>query len=86
MLWNAYQQDLVQSGKLHRFLRMYWAKKILEWTLDPQTALEHAITLNDRYSLDGRDPNRAIRELPGLWEECTTGPGLNVLCLERFVI
>ena len=36
---------------------MYWAKKILEWTTDPETALEYAITLNDRYSLDGRDPN-----------------------------
>ncbi len=57
ILWNACQQDLVQSGKLHGFLRMYWAKKILEWAPDPETALEYAITLNDRYSLDGRDPN-----------------------------
>jgi deoxyribodipyrimidine photo-lyase len=57
ILWNACQQDLVQNGKLHGFLRMYWAKKILEWTPDPETALEYAITLNDRYSLDGRDPN-----------------------------
>lgn len=56
-LWNACQLDLVQSGKLHGYLRMYWAKKILEWTPDPETALEYAITLNDRYSLDGRDPN-----------------------------
>lgn len=56
-LWNACQQDLIQSGKLHGFLRMYWAKKILEWTPDPETALHYAITLNDRYSLDGRDPN-----------------------------
>lgn len=56
-LWNACQQDLVQSGKLHGYLRMYWAKKILEWTPDPETALAYAITLNDRYSLDGRDPN-----------------------------
>ena len=56
-LWNACQQDLIQSGKLHGYLRMYWAKKILEWTPDPETALEYAITLNDRYSLDGRDPN-----------------------------
>ena len=57
ILWNACQRDLIQSGKLHGFLRMYWAKKILEWTPDPETALEYAITLNDRYSLDGRDPN-----------------------------
>ena len=56
-LWNACQQDLMQSGKLHGYLRMYWAKKILEWTPDPETALHYAITLNDRYSLDGRDPN-----------------------------
>lgn len=56
-LWNACQVDLVQSGKLHGYLRMYWAKKILEWTPDPETAQEYAIALNDRYSLDGRDPN-----------------------------
>ncbi len=56
-LWNASQHDLVQTGKLHGYLRMYWAKKILEWTQDPETALEYANTLNDRYSLDGRDPN-----------------------------
>lgn len=56
-LWNACQYDLIQSGKLHGYLRMYWAKKVLEWTPDPETALEYAITLNDRYSLDGRDPN-----------------------------
>lgn len=56
-LWNACQIDLVQSGKLHGYLRMYWAKKILEWTSSPEAALEYAILLNDRYSLDGRDPN-----------------------------
>ena len=56
-LWNACQHDLVMSGKLHGYLRMYWAKKILEWTPDPETAMDAAITLNDRYSLDGRDPN-----------------------------
>ena len=42
---------------MHGFLRMYWAKKILEWTADPHTALATALFLNDRYSLDGRDPN-----------------------------
>jgi deoxyribodipyrimidine photo-lyase len=56
-LWNACQVDLVNNGKLHGFLRMYWAKKILEWTRSPEEALECAIRLNDRYSLDGRDPN-----------------------------
>jgi len=57
LLWNACQRDLVTRGKLHGYLRMYWAKKILEWTREPEEALEYAIILNDRYSLDGRDPN-----------------------------
>lgn len=56
-LWNAAQTELMVRGKMHGYLRMYWAKKILEWTPDPATALEIAIKLNDRYSLDGRDPN-----------------------------
>ena len=42
---------------MHGYMRMYWAKKILEWSADPETALQTAITLNNRYSLDGRDPN-----------------------------
>ncbi|KAF2359012.1 DNA photolyase class 2 [Trinorchestia longiramus] len=56
-LWNAAQVQLVTEGKMHGFLRMYWAKKILEWTPDPDSALAYALYLNDRYSLDGRDPN-----------------------------
>ncbi len=56
-LWNACQRDLVANGKLHGYLRMYWAKKILEWTSGPEEALAYAIILNDRYSLDGCDPN-----------------------------
>jgi deoxyribodipyrimidine photo-lyase len=56
-LWNAAQRQLVVEGKMHGFLRMYWAKKILEWTSGPETALADAIYLNDRFSLDGRDPN-----------------------------
>lgn len=56
-LWNAAQQQLVHCGKLHGFLRMYWAKKVLEWGATPAAALADAIHLNDRYSLDGRDPN-----------------------------
>ena len=51
------QKQLVVEGKMHGFLRMYWAKKILEWTASPETALADAIYLNDKYSLDGRDPN-----------------------------
>lgn len=56
-LWNAAQAQLVKEGKMHGFLRMYWAKKILEWSESPQMALEISIYLNDKYSLDGSDPN-----------------------------
>lgn len=56
-LWNSAQIQLKKEGKLHGFLRMYWAKKILEWTETPEQALEFAIYLNDRYNFDGRDPN-----------------------------
>lgn len=56
-LWNAAQMEMVITGKMHGFMRMYWAKKILEWTPDVETAFETALTLNDKYSLDGRDPN-----------------------------
>ena len=56
-LWNAAQTEMSRTGKMHGFMRMYWAKKILEWTESPEQALEVAICLNDRYSLDGRDPN-----------------------------
>jgi deoxyribodipyrimidine photo-lyase len=56
-LWNAAQLEMVHRGKMHGYLRMYWAKKILEWTASPEEALEIAIYLNDRYELDGRDPN-----------------------------
>jgi deoxyribodipyrimidine photo-lyase len=56
-LWNAAQSQLVQTGKIHGYMRMYWAKKILEWTKSPEQALEIAIFLNDKYALDGCDPN-----------------------------
>ena len=56
-LWNAAQLEMVRRGKMHGYLRMYWAKKILEWTATPEEAQEAAIYLNDRYELDGRDPN-----------------------------
>lgn len=56
-LWNAAQRELVFGGKMHGFMRMYWAKKILEWSATPEQALEFAIFLNDKYSLDGRDPS-----------------------------
>ncbi|XP_022610500.1 deoxyribodipyrimidine photo-lyase-like [Seriola dumerili] len=56
-LWNAAQYQMVSEGKMHGFLRMYWAKKILEWTSSPKEALSIALYLNDRYELDGQDPN-----------------------------
>ncbi len=56
-LWNASQLQMVRFGWMHNYMRMYWAKKILEWSPDPATAFAYAATLNDRYQLDGRDPN-----------------------------
>jgi deoxyribodipyrimidine photo-lyase len=56
-LWNAAQTEMVKTGKMHGYLRMYWAKKILEWSESPEEALRIAIALNDKYQLDGRDPN-----------------------------
>jgi len=56
-LWNAAQKELVTTGKMHGYMRMYWAKKILEWSKSPEEALKIAIHLNDKYELDGRDPN-----------------------------
>jgi len=56
-LWNAAQQEMLQTGKMHGYMRMYWAKKILEWTESPAAAQAAAIHQNDRYELDGRDPS-----------------------------
>lgn len=56
-LWNAAQAEMVRRGKMHGYMRMYWAKKILEWTPSVDAALAIALRLNDRYELDGRDPN-----------------------------
>lgn len=56
-LWNAAQNEMVINGKMHGYMRMYWAKKILEWSKSPEEALNIAIYLNDKYELDGRDPN-----------------------------
>jgi deoxyribodipyrimidine photo-lyase len=55
--WNAAQIEMVTSGKMHGYMRMYWGKKILEWTEDPEEALTTAVYLNNRYELDGRDAN-----------------------------
>ncbi len=56
-LWNAAQKQLVLTGWMHNYLRMYWAKKILEWSPSVGLAYQRTIWLNDRYQLDGRDPN-----------------------------
>ncbi|MFP3867534.1 MAG: deoxyribodipyrimidine photo-lyase [Desulfobacteraceae bacterium] len=56
-LWNAAQQEMVKTGKMHGYMRMYWAKKLLEWSESVDRAHEIAIYLNDRFELDGRDPN-----------------------------
>lgn len=56
-LWNAAQTQLVIEGKIHGYMRMYWAKKILEWSESPEEALRISIYLNDKYALDGRDAN-----------------------------
>ncbi len=66
-LWNAMQLQMVKEGKMHGWCRMYWAKKILEWTPDPQSAIDHALYLNDRYSLDGNDPNGVVGVM---WSIC----------------
>ena len=56
-LWNAAQGQLVREGRIHNYLRMLWGKKILEWTASPEEALAVMIELNNKYALDGRDPN-----------------------------
>lgn len=56
-LWNAAQRQLLREGRMHNYLRMVWGKKILQWSRGPREALAVMIELNNRYSLDGRDPN-----------------------------
>ena len=55
--WNAAQKELLFTGKMHGYMRMYWGKKILEWTQNPEEAFEICLYLNNKYALDGRDPN-----------------------------
>jgi deoxyribodipyrimidine photo-lyase len=55
--WNAAQLQMIVSGKMHNYMRMYWGKKIIEWTPDFRTAYKTALYLNNKYNLDGRDPN-----------------------------
>ncbi len=55
--WNACQKQMIQTGMMHGYLRMYWGKKIIEWTKNPLDAFNIAVYLNNKYELDGRDPN-----------------------------
>lgn len=55
--WNATQKEMVLTGKMHGYMRMYWGKKIIEWTKTPEEAFRIALYLNNKYELDGRDPN-----------------------------
>jgi deoxyribodipyrimidine photo-lyase len=55
--WNAAMREMVTTGFMHNYMRMYWAKKILEWTPEPEVAYRRTLYLNNRYFLDGRDPN-----------------------------
>jgi deoxyribodipyrimidine photo-lyase len=55
--WNAAQMEMVKTGKMHGYMRMYWGKKILEWMETPEKAYQTALYLNDKYEIDGRDPN-----------------------------
>jgi len=55
--WNAAQKEMVLTGKMHNYMRMYWGKRILEWTETPEEAFRIALYLNNKYELDGRDPN-----------------------------
>ena len=55
--WNTAQKQMVYTGKMHGYMRMYWGKKILQWVQDPGEAYRITLHLNDKYELDGRDPN-----------------------------
>lgn len=55
--WNSAQREMVYTGKMHGYMRMYWAKKILEWSRTPEEAYYTTLYLNNKYFIDGRDPN-----------------------------
>jgi deoxyribodipyrimidine photo-lyase len=56
-LWNATQREMLRDGKIHGYYRMYWGKKIIEWSANYQEALDTMLYIHDRWALDGRDPN-----------------------------
>jgi len=55
--WNAAQKEMLLTGKTHNYMRMYWGKKIMEWSATPEVAFKRVLYLNNKYELDGRDPN-----------------------------
>lgn len=55
--WNAAQREMTDTGFMHNYMRMYWGKKILEWTRDPEEAFDRVLRINNKYEMDGRDPN-----------------------------
>jgi deoxyribodipyrimidine photo-lyase len=55
--WNAAQKEMIRTGKMHNYMRMYWGKRIIEWTRTPEEAFRTALSLNNKYEVDGRDPN-----------------------------
>lgn len=57
LYWNAAQREMIKTGMMHNYMRMYWGKKIIEWTQTPEEAFENMLYLNNKYFLDGRDPN-----------------------------
>jgi deoxyribodipyrimidine photo-lyase len=79
---------MVVSGRMHGYLRMYWAKKILEWTPDPAEAFRIAVWLNDKYQLDGRDPNgyTGISWAIGGKHDRPWGPERQVFGLIRYMV
>lgn len=56
-LWNASQRELVATGRIHNYMRMLWGKKVLEWSPSPEEAYQRLELLNNKYAIDGRDPN-----------------------------
>jgi len=86
-LWNASQHEMVESGRMHGYLRMYWAKKILEWVEDPAVAFHYAVYLNDKYEIDGRDANgyTGIAWAIGGKHDRTWGPERPIFGLVRYM-
>ena len=79
-LWNAGQRELIKTGKMHGYVRMYWAKQLSKWTETPEKALEIAIFLNDEYAIDGNDPNGYLNIMWCLCGSMDRGFGERPIC------